>query len=66
MAQWPSYTATRFRFIGLSRLEAGLWRWVSLDGVGDAPSVIGPHYKSKGEALADLERYATDSGYADT
>ena len=70
MAQWPSYSPTRFPAIGLSRLEAGLWRWVSLDWPGggttpDSPSAIGPQYRSKGEALADLERYATDNGHAE-
>lgn len=68
MAQWPSYTATRFRYIGLSRIEAACWRWVSLDWEGggttpDSPSVIGPHYRTKAEALNDLERYAISCGF---
>lgn len=68
MAQWPSYTPTRFACIGLSKLEPGLWRWVSLDWQGggttpDSPSAIGPHYRTKGEAMGDLDRYAREGGY---
>ena len=68
MAQWPAYSPTRFQHIGLSRLERACWRWVALhwDGGGttpDSPSAIGPQYRTKAEALADLERYARESGY---
>jgi hypothetical protein len=66
--QWPQYTATRFRYVGLARCAPGLWRWVSLDWEGggtapDSPSVMGPQYGSKAEALGDLERYARENGH---
>jgi len=66
VADWPRYSETRYRYIGLSRVAPALWRFVSLDWEGggttpDSPSAIGPHYRSKGEALADLARYAEDS-----
>jgi hypothetical protein len=66
MPHWPSYSPTRYRHIGLSRLSPGLWRWVCLDWDGGGttprnPAAIGPCYCTKTEALADLERYAQDS-----
>jgi hypothetical protein len=67
---WPSYSKTRYKYVGLSKCDANLWRFVCLDFAGggtreNAPSVIGPHYKTKHEALADLSRYAVDSGYSE-
>lgn len=62
MAQWPKYSATRFDILGLSQCGRSLWRYVALDEPSklDCPNVVGPHYRTKAEALADLERYARD------
>lgn len=68
MAEWPKYTETRFSMLGVSKCAPGLWRFVSLDWEGggtkpDAPSAIGPQYRTKGEAVSDLDRYARENGY---
>lgn len=65
-AQWPAWTPTRFKYLGLSRVERSLYRWVCLDFEGggtrpDAPACIGPHYRTQAEALADLQDYAAGS-----
>lgn len=64
--QWPAYTQTRFRYLGLSQCAPSLWRFVCLDWQGggttpQAPAVIGPQYRSKLEALADLDRYGREN-----
>lgn len=42
----------------------GLWRFYVYTDERDCFSVVGPHYRTKAELLADLERYATDYGFA--
>lgn len=68
MAYWPSFTQTRFKYLGLTKADTNLWRFVCLDWESGgtskfSPAAIGPYYKSKGEALADLNRYAEEYGY---
>ena len=57
--EWPNYAKTRYRELGLANLDVGLWRFVYISDKNQlrSPPVVGPHYKSKIEALADLERY---------
>lgn len=67
MEQWPAYTPTRFPLLGVSQCGPRLWRIVSLDFEGGgttpgAPAVIGPQYRTKGELMGDLARYAVESG----
>lgn len=60
MARWPSYSETRFPELGLSQLDRELWRYVDItdpETRDSRPPVVGPHYKSKEEALADLADY---------
>lgn len=45
---------TRFPELGYTLSEPGLWRVVDLS----TGAHVGPHYRSKAELLADLERYA--------
>ena len=47
---------TRFPLLGFRRDAAQLWRFYSLDG--ETPHSVGPHYRTKTELLADLERFA--------
>jgi hypothetical protein len=53
-----SIRKTRFAELGYEQHAPGLWRIMSLD----TPAAVGPHYASKAELLADLERYATFYG----
>ena len=46
---------TRFPELFYDEAVKGLWRIMDADG-----AVIGPHYASKAELLADLDRYAAD------
>lgn len=68
MADWPAYTPTRFPPLGLSRCpgyrQPTVWRFVDPADRPDAPAPVGPQYRTKGEALADLDRYAKDAGWA--
>jgi len=60
MAQWPNYSRTRFPELGLCRMAAGLWRFaaVGADARADGdPAPVGPQYRTRCEALADLARY---------
>jgi hypothetical protein len=66
MANWPDYSPTRFKYLGVSRCAPTLWRFVCLDWNGGgttpaSPAVIGPQYRTKAEALGDLARYAESS-----
>lgn len=56
---------TRFAGIGFICQQPGLWRFVDLhDGQASPLRVVGPHYRSREELLADLPRYAAESwGY---
>jgi len=49
---------TRLPELSYEKHAAGLWRIIATD-TGQA---IGPHYASKAELLADLERYAREYG----
>ena len=51
---------TRFAILGYRQDAAQLWRIYSMDG--DRPHAVGPHYRTKTELLADLERYAQEYG----
>lgn len=49
---------TRFPELGYVKDAPDLWRIVTTeDGAR-----IGPHYRTKAELLADIDRYATDYG----
>jgi hypothetical protein len=67
MANWPSYSETRFPLLGLTKIDRVAWRFVCLDWHSggtrpDAPGTVGPQYRTKAGALADLTRYAADNG----
>lgn len=49
---------TRFLELAYANHGRGLWRIIATD-TGQA---IGPHYATKAELLADLNRYATEYG----
>ena len=51
---------TRFNLLGYRQDAAQLWRLYNLDGY--EPHAVGPHYRTKAELLADLERYAREYG----
>lgn len=50
---------TRYLELGYRNDGRGLWRIYALDGT---PAAVGPHYASKAELLADLNRYAKEYG----
>ncbi len=52
---------TRFPELGYDKHDTALWRIIDLT---DHPRVapVGPHYRSKAELLADLDRYAAEFG----
>ena len=57
-------TATRFPELGVQQQGASLWRFVDLtDTERPRPSAVGDHYRTKAEALADLERYVYAGGW---
>lgn len=56
-----SIRKTRFPELGYEQHAPGLWRIIALD----TGSAVGPHYPSKTELLADLERYAQEYGCPD-
>lgn len=60
----PSQIITRTRFpeIGLEKQGPALWRFLDLSDPRPCGyfSAVGDHYRTKGEALADLERYARE------
>lgn len=47
---------TRYPELGFCKVQDGLWRVVARE----TGSHVGPLYKSRGELLADLERYARE------
>ena len=53
---------TRYPELGYCKCAPGLWRIV--DCTDDKGACIGPHYRTKGELLADLARYAAEFGAA--
>ena len=52
-------TPTRFEPLGLDRIAGGR-DWSFFDCTEKTPARVGPIYKSKAEALGDLERYARE------
>lgn len=50
-------TRTRFKEIGVAKIGSD-WRFVAIE----TDCTVGPCYKTKMEALADLPRYATEYG----
>lgn len=52
---------TRFPELGYEKHDAALWRIMDLTDSGRA-AAVGPHYRSKSELLADLDRYAAEFG----
>jgi hypothetical protein len=58
-------TRTRFPELGIARIAGHIWRYVAADEAGNFDpfnGCIGASYRTKGEALADLERFAADYG----
>lgn len=55
-------TKTRFAELGILKCTPSLWRIVDITEGLDSGRVIGPHYRSKMELLADLPRYAQEFG----
>lgn len=59
-------TETRFPELAIVQLGAALWRYVARETASDAfdpyTGCIGPHFKTKAEALGALERYASFYG----
>ena len=52
-------TKTRFDILAIGQIERSCWRFFDVsDG---EPRCVGPLYRTKGEAMADLTRYAKDS-----
>lgn len=50
---------TRFPELGYTKVAPGLWRCVDITSLAEYQFVpfVGPHYRTKAELLADLERY---------
>jgi hypothetical protein len=61
----PSQTITRTRFpeLGLEKQGPNLWRFLDLSEprIGGRFSAVGEYYRTKAEAMGDLERYARES-----
>lgn len=53
---------TDWRPLGYGKQKHGLWRVFDLSGDPVNPSAVGPHYATKKDLLADLERYAEEFG----
>ena len=51
---------TRYKELGYVKHSPTLWRIVDME----SGHVIGPHYRSKEELLADLTRFAREYGCA--
>lgn len=49
---------TRYKELSFHEWGRGNWRLVTTDD----HATVGPHYKSKAELLADLDRYAAEYG----
>ncbi len=53
---------TRYTGLGYAQIARGLWR--VLDCHDERPQAVGPHYSTRTELLADLDRYAHEAwGY---
>ena len=53
-----TYRPTRYPGLLYARFSTTLWRFIDADG--NKP--VGPHYRTKGELFADMERYAAQWG----
>lgn len=51
---------TRFPELGYVKIDNACWQFIDLNQP-DRMAQVGPHYKTKVELLADLERYARES-----
>lgn len=56
-----TYTPTRITPLSLARFDARHWQYV--DTTDGRNAQVGPIYRSKAEALADLEGYAARGGW---
>ena len=54
-------TQTRVQPLALAQMSPGHWQFI--DTTDGDNSQVGPIYKSKAEALADLDRYSRDGGW---
>ena len=59
-------TQTRYEELAVGQISPGVWRFhdVTDPKRGGDVSAVGPYYKTKGEALADLERYIYAGGWS--
>lgn len=59
-------TPTRYPELGIARITGSIWRFVARDDArasfGPNVNCVGSSYRTKGEALADLDRFASDYG----
>lgn len=63
MANRETIYKTRYQELGYAHLDTNLWRFVDLiDGGTIFGACTGPHYRTKAELLADLDRYAREFG----
>ena len=51
---------TRYAELSYRQQDRALWRFVD----NETGAAVGPHYRTKGELFADLERYAALFGCA--
>ena len=50
---------TRFKGLGYAKITRNVWMCIDLE----TGAQIGPHYRSKGELLADLGAFARERGF---
>lgn len=66
LSQWIArngLTRTRYPGLGLTHNGPNRWRWVDIHDPSNV-GCVGPVYRTKIEAMGDLERYARESwGY---
>ncbi len=56
------FTSVRFQGVALGNHSRG--HWAFYDVSGDRPAQLQPVYRTKAEALADMERQATGRGWS--
>jgi hypothetical protein len=56
-----TYTPTRIEPLALAKFSANHWQYV--DTTDNRRAQVGPIYRTKTEALADLENYAIRGGW---
>jgi hypothetical protein len=54
---------TRYPGLGYRKDDRQLWRFYALDDP-QRPAAVGPHYRTRRELLADVDRYARAYGLA--